>query len=48
MFDLVWYQGLQQVEAAEVLNVSARTVLRRWQAACAKLQSALKEILPEP
>lgn len=46
VFDLIWYQGLKQTEAAEVLDVSARTVLRRWQAACLKLHQALQGILP--
>jgi RNA polymerase sigma-70 factor (ECF subfamily) len=46
VFDLVWYQGLKQVEAAQVLGVSERTVIRRWQAACLKLHEALQGILP--
>jgi RNA polymerase sigma-70 factor (ECF subfamily) len=33
MFDLLFYEGLSQAEAAEVLNVSIRTIKRRWQAA---------------
>jgi RNA polymerase sigma-70 factor (ECF subfamily) len=33
VFDLIWYQGLSQDEAAVVLNVSTRTVKRRWQEA---------------
>jgi hypothetical protein len=44
--DLNWYQGLKQNEAAAVLNVSSRTVTRRWQAACLKLHRALQGILP--
>src|SRR5262249_56458704 len=36
-FDLLWYQGLSQAEAAELLGVSERTVKRRWQAARLKL-----------
>jgi RNA polymerase sigma-70 factor (ECF subfamily) len=46
VFDLIWYQGLQQIEAAEVLEVSARTVLRRWQSACLKLHDAMQGIMP--
>jgi RNA polymerase sigma factor (sigma-70 family) len=46
VFDLVWYQGLSYVEAAEVLGVSARTVTRRWQAACLGLESVLGDRLP--
>jgi RNA polymerase sigma-70 factor (ECF subfamily) len=29
-FDLVYYQGLTQIEAAELLGVSERTLRRRW------------------
>lgn len=46
VFDLVWYQGLKQAEAAELLGVSARTVMRRWQSACFKLHDALQGIMP--
>jgi hypothetical protein len=38
---------LTQAEAAEVLGVSARTVLRRWQSACLALHDALRGILPD-
>ena len=34
---LIFYQGLTQTEAAEVLNVSVRTLQRRWHAALARL-----------
>lgn len=30
--ELLWYHGLAQAEAAELLGVSERTVKRRWQA----------------
>lgn len=46
VFELVWYQGLKQTEAAAVLGVSDRTVLRRWQSACLKLHDALQGIVP--
>jgi RNA polymerase sigma-70 factor (ECF subfamily) len=46
VYDLVYYQGLTHKEAAAVLNVSARTVTRRWQAACLKLHEALGGVLP--
>ena len=46
VFDLVWYQGLKHTEAAALLGVSARTVKRRWQAACLRLHEALKGELP--
>jgi RNA polymerase sigma-70 factor (ECF subfamily) len=34
---LLFYQGLSQAETAEVLNVSVRTVQRRWHAVLCKL-----------
>ena len=37
VFDLVWYQGMMHTQAAELLNVSARTVKRRWQSACLRI-----------
>jgi RNA polymerase sigma-70 factor (ECF subfamily) len=37
---LLFYQGLSQAEAAEVLNVSVRTVQRRWHSALYKLHGA--------
>ena len=46
VFELVWYQGLKQTDAAALLGVSDRTVLRRWQAACLKLHDALQGIVP--
>jgi RNA polymerase sigma factor (sigma-70 family) len=33
IFGLLWYHGLTQDEAAEVLDISLSTVKRRWQAA---------------
>lgn len=47
VFDLLWYQGLTQAEAAEVLKVNERTVKRRWQSARLKLHELLKGDLPE-
>jgi RNA polymerase sigma-70 factor (ECF subfamily) len=46
-FDLLWYQGLSQAEAAALLNVSERTVKRRWQSARLKIHDALHGELPE-
>jgi RNA polymerase sigma-70 factor (ECF subfamily) len=46
VFDLLYYQGMSHVEAAELLGVAARTVKRRWQAACLKLHEALGGELP--
>jgi RNA polymerase sigma-70 factor (ECF subfamily) len=39
---LLFYQGLSQAEAAAVLNVSVRTVQRRWQAALLRLHRVLR------
>jgi RNA polymerase sigma-70 factor (ECF subfamily) len=46
VFELVYYQGLTHAEAARLLEVSAKTVQRRWQAACLKLHEALGGQLP--
>jgi RNA polymerase sigma-70 factor (ECF subfamily) len=48
LFDLLWYQGLSQAEAGAVLNVSERTLKRRWQAARLRLHAALRGEMPEP
>jgi RNA polymerase sigma-70 factor (ECF subfamily) len=47
VFDLLWYQGLNQAEAAELLGVSERTIKRRWQAARLRLHEALHGEMPE-
>jgi RNA polymerase sigma-70 factor (ECF subfamily) len=47
VFDLVWYQGLTHAQAAEVLNLSTKTIQRRWQAACLRLHDALGDDLPD-
>ncbi len=45
--NLLWYEGLPQRQAAEVLEVSLSTLKRRWQAArlalCAKLRNTRLE-----
>jgi RNA polymerase sigma factor (sigma-70 family) len=46
VFDLVWYQGLAQTEAARLLDVHPRTVKRRWLSACVKLHEAVGGVLP--
>lgn len=46
VFELHWYQGLPQVEIAELLGVSPKTVGRRWLSACEQLLAALGNELP--
>lgn len=45
-FDLLFYQGLSQAEAAGVLRVSVRTVKRRWVAARIRLAESLEGEMP--
>ncbi len=44
---LLFYQGLTQAEAAEVLGVTVRTVQRRWHAALVSLHEVLKDHWPD-
>lgn len=46
VFNLLWYGELTQAEAAEVLSVAVRTVIRRWQAARVRLYKALQGEAP--
>jgi RNA polymerase sigma-70 factor (ECF subfamily) len=46
LFDLLWYQGLTQAEAAALLGVTERTVHSRWLAARVRLGDALGGQLP--
>jgi RNA polymerase sigma-70 factor (ECF subfamily) len=48
VFDLLWYQGLSHPEAAELLQLSTKTIQRRWQAACLRLYAALGGHMPGP
>ena len=41
VFDLLWYQGLTQAEAAEVLGVAVPAVKLRWMKARLQVQQAL-------
>jgi RNA polymerase sigma-70 factor (ECF subfamily) len=41
VFDLLWYQGLSQAEAAAVLGVAVPTVKLRWMKARLRVQQAL-------
>jgi RNA polymerase sigma factor (sigma-70 family) len=43
VFDLVWYQGMSQAEAADVLQVSVPTIKRRWLSARLRLQTVLDD-----
>ena len=45
-FDLIWYQGLEQSEAAKILGISERTLKRRWLAARLSLGRALDGSTP--
>jgi RNA polymerase sigma-70 factor (ECF subfamily) len=46
LFDLLWYQGLTQAEAAALLGVTERTVTSRWLAARVRLGDSLRGQLP--
>ena len=46
VFDLLFYQGLSQAEAAAALDVSERTIKRRWQAARLHLSRTLGDQMP--
>jgi RNA polymerase sigma factor (sigma-70 family) len=48
VFDLLWYQELSQAEVATLLNISERTVKRRWAAARLRLYKILDGTLPDP
>ena len=45
VFELIWYHQLSQVETAEILGISRRTVIRRWQAACFRFREILDDDL---
>ena len=47
VFDLLWYQGLSQAEAAALLGVTERVVRYRWRSARLKLHEMLGGRLPE-
>jgi RNA polymerase sigma-70 factor (ECF subfamily) len=46
VFDLLWYKGLTQPEAAQVLGISLATLKRRWQSARLWMHDALKVEFP--
>ncbi|MDY0170641.1 MAG: sigma-70 family RNA polymerase sigma factor [Thermoguttaceae bacterium] len=41
VFGLLWYVGLNQIEAADALGISERTLRRRWQQARLRLYEAM-------
>lgn len=43
VFDLYWYQGLDQKEVASILNVTDRTVKNRWRSAKLLLRELLND-----
>jgi RNA polymerase sigma-70 factor (ECF subfamily) len=45
---LVFYHGWTQAQIAELFQVDERTVRRRWQAACLRLNQLVGEQLPQP
>jgi RNA polymerase sigma-70 factor (ECF subfamily) len=46
VMDLVWYEGLSHAEAAEILQISERTIQRRWRQACLALHDAMRGLPP--
>jgi RNA polymerase sigma-70 factor (ECF subfamily) len=46
LFELLWYQGLTQSEATDLLGASRRTMIARWQGARLRLFDALNGQLP--
>lgn len=48
VFDLLWYQGLNQEEAAAILGVTSRTVKSRWRRAKLLLKQMLDDMPETP
>src|SRR5262249_24098033 len=46
VFDLLWYQGLSQADAATLLQASERTVQRRWREARVRVYQDLTAAPP--
>lgn len=46
VFDLLWYQGLSQREAAALLGITERVARRRWRSARLRLHAMLDGRLP--
>lgn len=47
VFDLLFYEGVSQDEAASLLGCSVRTIRRRWHAARVRLHGELNDGLPD-
>ena len=45
IMDLLWYQGLKQQDAADLLGVDVKTVKRRWRDVKIHLSEQLEENL---
>jgi RNA polymerase sigma factor (sigma-70 family) len=47
VFNLLWYEGLSQIDAAKILGVTDRTIKNRWRNAKMLLKNILDgEVLP--
>ncbi len=46
VFQILWYGGLEQKQAAELLGISISTVQRRWYAACHRLEQSMDDQFP--
>ncbi len=47
VFDLIYYDGLNQIEAAKVLEISVRTIQRRWHNALLLLHEKVGDHFPD-
>lgn len=48
VFDLIWLQGLDQKQAAKVLGISLRTLIRRWIKSKLEIRKLINEELSSP
>jgi RNA polymerase sigma-70 factor (ECF subfamily) len=48
VIDLVFYHGWTQAQIAELLEITERTVRRRWRSACLQLNRLVGDKLPRP
>lgn len=47
IFDLLWFQGLSQEDAAKILNMPLRTLARKWMITRVLIKTLLNNQLPE-